>query len=125
MTELIYKEESYKIIGACFKVYKEMGCGFLEPVYQECLEKELTLQGIPFDAQKIVELNYKGQKLDKIYKPDFLCFDKIIIEIKAVSKLNNEFRAQIINYLNATNMRLGLLINFGYFPKIEHERYVL
>ena len=125
MTELIYKEESYKIIGACFKVYKEMGCGFLEPVYQECLEKELTLQGIPFDAQKIVELNYKGQKLDKIYKPDFLCFEKIIIEIKAVSKLNNEFRDQIINYLNATNMRLGLLINFGYFPKIEHERYVL
>jgi GxxExxY protein len=125
MTELIYKEESYKIIGACFEVYKEMGCRFLEPVYQECLEKELTLQGIPFDAQKIVELNYKGQKLDKIYKPDFLCFDKIIIEIKAVSKLNNEFRAQIINYLNATNMRLGLLINFGHFPKIEHERYVL
>ena len=125
MTELIYKEESYKIIGACFEVYKEMGCGFLELVYQECLEKELTLQGIPFDAQKIVELNYKGQKLDKIYKPDFLCFDKIIIEIKAVSKLNNEFRAQIINYLNATNMRLGLLINFGHFPKIEHERYVL
>lgn len=125
MTELIYKEESYKIIGACFEVYKEMGCGFLEPVYQECLEKELTLHGIPFDAQKIVELNYKGQKLDKIYKPDFLCFDKIIIEIKAVSKLNNEFRAQIINYLNATNMRLGLLINFGHFPKIEHERYVL
>jgi GxxExxY protein len=125
MTELIYKEESYKIIGACFEVYKEMGCRFLEPVYQECLEKELTLQGIPFDAQKIVELNYKGQKLDKIYKPDFLCFDKIIIEIKAVSKLNNEFRDQIINYLNATNMRLGLLINFGYFPKIEHERYVL
>jgi len=125
MTELIYKEESYKIIWACFEVYKEMGCRFLEPVYQECLEKELTLQGIPFDAQKIVELNYKGQKLDKIYKPDFLCFEKIIIEIKAVSKLNNEFRDQIINYLNATNMRLGLLINFGYFPKIEHERYVL
>ncbi|MBT3675996.1 MAG: GxxExxY protein, partial [Candidatus Marinimicrobia bacterium] len=71
MTELIYKEESYKIIGACFEVYKEMGCGFLEPVYQECLEKELTLQGIPFDAQKIVALNYKGQKLDKVYKPDF------------------------------------------------------
>jgi GxxExxY protein len=125
MTELIYKEESYKIIGACFEVYKEMGCGFLEPVYQECLEKELTLQGIPFDAQKIVALNYKGQKLDKVYKPDFFCYDKIIVEIKAVSKLNNEFRAQIINYLNATNMRLGLLINFGHFPKIEHERFVL
>ncbi|MBT3299380.1 MAG: GxxExxY protein [Candidatus Marinimicrobia bacterium] len=125
MIELIYKEESYKIIGACFEVYKEMGCGFLEPVYQECLEKELTLQGIPFDAQKIVALNYKGQKLDKVYKPDFFCYDKIIVEIKAVSKLNNEFRAQIINYLNATNMRLGLLINFGHFPKIEHERFVL
>ena len=67
MTELIYKEESYKIIGACFEVYKEMGCGFLEPVYQECLEKELTLHGIPFDAQKIVELNYKGQKLSLIH----------------------------------------------------------
>ncbi|MBT3495561.1 MAG: GxxExxY protein, partial [Candidatus Marinimicrobia bacterium] len=88
-------------------------------------EKELTLQGIPFDAQKIVALNYKGQKLDKVYKPDFFCYDKIIVEIKAVSKLNNEFRAQIINYLNATNMRLGLLINFGHFPKIEHERFVL
>ncbi|MBT3496801.1 MAG: GxxExxY protein, partial [Candidatus Marinimicrobia bacterium] len=84
MIELIYKEESYKIIGACFEVYKEMGCGFLEPVYQECLEKELTLQGIPFDAQKIVALNYKGQKLDKVYKPDFFCYDKIIVEIKAV-----------------------------------------
>jgi GxxExxY protein len=125
MTELIYKEESYKIIGACFEVYKEMGCGFLEPVYQECLEKELTLQGIPFDAQKIVALNYKGQKLDKVYKPDFFCYDKIIVEIKAVSTLNNEFRAQTINYLHATNMRLGLLINFGHFPKIEHERFVL
>jgi len=125
MIELIYKEESYKIIGACFEVYKEMGCGFLEPVYQECLEKELTLQGIPFDAQKIVALNYKGQKLDKVYKPDFFCYDKIIVEIKAVSTLNNEFRAQTINYLHATNMRLGLLINFGHFPKIEHERFVL
>jgi len=125
MIELIYKEESYKIIGACFEVYKEMGCGFLEPVYQECLEKELTLQGIPFDAQKIVALNYKGQKLDKVYKPDFFCYDKIIVEIKAVSTLNNEFRAQTINYLHATNMRLGLLINFDHFPKIEHERFVL
>ena len=125
MTELIYKEESYKIIGACFEVYKEMGCGFLEPVYQECLEKEFGFQRIPFDAQIIIELNYKGEKLNKIYKPDFFCYDKIIVEIKAVSKLNNEFRAQIINYLNATNMKLGLLINFGHYPKIEHERFVL
>ena len=80
MTELIYKEESYKIIGACFEVYKEMGCGFLEPVYQECLEKEFGFQRIPFDAQIIIELNYKGEKLNKIYKPDFFCYDKIIVE---------------------------------------------
>ena len=125
MTELIYKEESYAIIGACFEVYKEMGCGFLEPVYQECMEKELTIQKISFEPQKSIQLKYKGERLEKVYKPDFLCFDKIIVELKAVSKLNNEFRAQLINYLKATNIKLGLLINFGHFPKMEYERIVL
>ena len=124
-TKLIYKEESYKIMGACFEVYKEMGCGFLEPVYQECLTKEFTRQNIPFESQKIIELNYKGEILEHIYKPDFVCYGKIIIEIKAVSKLIDEFRAQTINYLHAANMKLGLLINFGHHPKIEYERFVL
>jgi len=122
MAEIIYKDESYEIMGACFEVYKEMGCGFLEPVYQECLELELQHRAIPFLAQRELMLNYKGQTLEQKYKPDFLCHEKIIIEIKAVKDLSDEHRAQVHNYLKATGLRLGLLINFGHYPKIEYER---
>ncbi len=121
---IVYKEESYQIIGACFDVYNEKGCGFLEMVYQECLEIELGLRKIPFHAQKELALAYKGTLLRQVYKPDLICFDKIIVELKAVSKLLNEHRAQVHNYLKATEMKLGLLVNFGHYPKLEYERIV-
>ena len=122
--DILYKDESYRIIGACFEVYKEKGCGFVEPVYQECLEIELSLQKVPFSAQTELKLQYKGHLLDQIYKPDFICHEKIIMEIKAVSKLVDEHRAQVHNYIKATGYKLGLLVNFGHFPKIEWERIV-
>src|SRR5207237_9914773 len=97
-----------KIMGACFEVYKEKGCGFLEAVFQECLELELGDQGIPFFAHPILALNYKGRQLRQTYTPDFVCFEKIVVEIKAVSALTDEHRAQVHNYLRATGHRLGL-----------------
>lgn len=125
MSELIYPEESYKIMGACFEVYRQKGSGFLEAVYQECLEMELAEQGIPFVAQQKLSLIYKGRTLKQTYEPDFLCFGKIILEIKAVSSLNAEHRAQLQNYLRATGHHLGLLVNFGHYPKVEAERIAL
>jgi GxxExxY protein len=124
MNNIIHADESYKIIGACFEVYREKGSGFLEPVFQECLEHELQLQGIPFEAQRWMPLAYKGRPLVQTYKVDFLCFGSVILEIKAVSKLVDEHRAQVLNYLAASNLRLGLLVNFGHHPKLEWERIV-
>ena len=118
------KEQTYRILGACFEVYNELGCGFLEPVYQECLEIELNKQEISFESQKILKLNYRGEELTKTYQADFVCFDKVIVEIKAVSRLTGEHRAQILNYIHATGKDVGLLVNFGHFPKIEHERFL-
>ncbi|MGO9463858.1 MAG: GxxExxY protein [Isosphaeraceae bacterium] len=125
MAEMIYQNESYSIMGACFEVYKEMGCGFLEPVYQECLQLELAAQGIPFRPQIELTLHYKGKLLEQTYKPDFIYFDKIIVEIKAVKELTSEHRAQVHNYLHATGYKLGLLVNFSHYPKVESERIVL
>ena len=122
--DVLYKDECYKIMGACFEVYKEKGCGFVKPVYQECLSIELTMQGIPFEEQVELPLEYKGRPLHQTYKPDFICFEKIILEIKAVSKLTDEHRAQVHNYLKATGHKLGLLVNFGHYPKVEWERIV-
>lgn len=124
MSEIVYKDESFQIVGACFEVYKEKGCGFLEPVYQECLALEFGLKGIPYIEMPALKLDYKGKTLKKAYEPDFICFGKIIVEIKAVSKLLDEHRAQIINYLKSTGLQLGLLVNFGHHPKIEIERFV-
>jgi GxxExxY protein len=120
--KLIYEEESYAIKGACMEVYKTLGNGFLEPVYQECTEIEFTKQGILFVTQKPLQLSYQGRVLKQIYKPDFICFDKIIVELKAVSKLTAEHRAQVTNYLKATNFQLGLLFNFGHYPLLEQVR---
>ena len=122
--EIVFKEGSYSIIGACFEVYKEKGCGFLEAVYQECLEMEFRLQGIPFKGQPCLHLTYKGVPLKHTYEPDFICFDKIIVEIKAVSELTDIHRAQVHNYLKATGYKLGLLINFGHYPQLGRERIV-
>ncbi len=124
MVDLIFKDESYAIMGACFEVYKDKGCGFVEPVYQECLSIELQHQGIPSIEQQQLDLFYRDQKLTHIFKPDFVCFGKIIIEIKAVQSLVAEHRAQVMNYLKATGYTLGLLVNFGHFPKLEYERNV-
>ena len=123
-TDIIFKEESYRIIGACFEVYKEKENGFLEAVYQECLAIEFAEQGIPFVEKPRLRLEYKGRVLEQTYEPDFLCFEHIIVEIKAVKNLADEHRAQVINYLKATSRPLGLLVNFGHYPKIEHERFV-
>ena len=123
MEALIYKDESFKIIGACMQVYSEMGCGFLEPVYQECLAMELALQSVPFSQQLPLILKYKNRPLSHTYEPDFVCYEKIIVEIKAVEQLIDDHRAQVINYLNATGLKLGLLINFGHYPKLEWERF--
>jgi GxxExxY protein len=125
MSEILYKEESYRILGACFEVYKEMGCGFVEPVYQECLEIELGLQGISFESQVQLPLAYKGSPLKGKYIPDFILFNKIVLEIKAVKELADDHRAQVYNYLRATGYRLGLLVNFGHHPGVEYERIVI
>jgi GxxExxY protein len=122
MSNLIYEDLTYKIRGALFEVYKEKGCGFLEDVYQECLEIEFEMQEIPFDAQHPLKLSYKGRPLKKKYIPDFICFGKIIVEIKAVSAITDEHRAQVQNYLKATGYKLGLIVNFGHHPQIEIER---
>lgn len=119
MGEIIYREESYKIIGACFEVYKNKGCGFTEPLYQECLGIEFGLQGIPFTDQPGFELEYQGTKLVQSLRPDFVCFGTSIVELKALAKLTDVCRSQILNYLHATKFRLGLLINFGHHPRLE------
>jgi GxxExxY protein len=124
MAEIVFKEEAYAIIGACFEVYNDKGCGFLEAVYQECLEIELGLRQIAFLPQAELLLSYKGRPLRQRYIPDFLCFGKIVVEIKAVSELADEHRAQVHNYLKATGFRLGLLVNFGHKSKLESERIV-
>ena len=121
---IVFKQESYRVIGACFEVYKEKGNGFLEAVYQECLAIELGEQEIPFEEKPRLQLEYKGRPLKQEYEPDFLCFGEIILEIKAVKKLTDEHRAQVINYLKATGKQLGLLVNFGHYPKVGHERFV-
>lgn len=124
MRELIYSDECYKLIGACFEVYREKGCGFTEPIYQESLEVELQMQGIPFERQRVLQLEYKGHLLKHGFVVDLVCYGKIILELKAVSHLVNEHRAQLLNYLSATGMKLGLLVNFGHHPKLEWERIV-
>jgi len=124
MENLLFEEETYAIRGACFEVYKDKGSGFLEAVYQECLEMELRMRGIPFIAKPKLELEYKGQKLNATYEPDLICYESIIVELKAVSEIVGGHRAQIHNYLKARGLRVGLLVNFGHYPQIEIERII-
>ena len=124
MTELILKEECYEVVGACMEVHNEMGSGFLEAVYQECLEYEFTDRSIPYASQQKLELKFKSRTLQSTYIPDFVCYEKIIVEIKGAPNLNDKFRAQMINYLKSTGMKLGLLVNFGQHGKLQYERIV-
>ena len=125
MSKLVHEAETFDILGACFEVYREKGCGFLEAVFQECLSLEFGLRRIPACSQVTLPLAYKGRPLRMTYVADFVCFEKIVVELKAVSKLADEHRAQMQNYLHATRLRVGLLVNFGHFPKLEHERFIL
>lgn len=111
--KILYKEESFKIIGACMKVHSSLGSGFLEAVYEEAIEKEFDIQKIPYKKQVKLELYYNDQKLKKHYRADFVCYDSIVLEIKALSQIPSAFFAQLKNYLKCTNMELGMLINFG------------
>ena len=116
-------ERTYKIIGAAMEVHKELGSGFLEAVYQEALERELADRKIPFETHPVIKISYKGKHLKKSYQPDFICYNDIIVEIKAISILSVLEEAQVINYLKATGFKVGLLVNFG-SKSLEHKRYV-
>ena len=125
---IVYREESYRIIGACMKVHAELGAGYLEAVYQEALERQLMKEGIPFEREKLLNVYYDGEKLDKFYKADFLCYDKIIVELKAVSSIYQDALLQVQNYLKSTNLQLGLLVNFGEksltYKRILNQHYL-
>ncbi len=125
MSEILYKQECFAIQGALFEVHNQLGSGFSESVYQEALKIELISQAIPFKAQPELSVNYKGSSLNCVFKPDFICYDKIILELKALSALTTEHEAQVINYLKVANMKLGLLVNFGSTPKATVKRFVL
>lgn len=122
---IIYKDESYSIVGAAFHVYNKLGHGFLEAVYQEALEIEFQRRGIPYEREKELKIMYDGVELKQTYKADFVCYGKIIVELKAVSDLDDAHRSQVYNYLHATGYRLGLLLNFGCSDELEKERIVL
>lgn len=125
MANLQFEDEVYRIRGAAFEVHNHMGNGFLEAVYQECLGYEFFLANIPFVSQKPLSLNYKGKALTQTYQPDFVCFDKIIVELKATTNISPAHKAQILNYLKTTGLSVGLIINFGTYPKAQIERFAL
>ena len=121
MADLIYKKESYQIIGAAMEVHRQLGNGFLEAVYQEALAIEFELRDIPFVREDKLEIKYKNRLLSTFYIADFVCYDKIIVEVKALGELTGNHISQVINYLNATGMKLGVLINFG-SESLEYRR---
>ena len=125
MDDLLYRDEVYRIIGAAIDVHRELGCGFLEAVYEEAFERELTSHSIPFTAQQLLKIFYKGQPLTKQYCADLVCFGCIVVELKALQKLSGNEESQVINYLKATGMKVGLIINFGSSGKLEWKRLVL
>ena len=114
--------QTYAIIGAAFQVHKALGNGFLEVVYQEALEKEFIYQNIPFEREKSLSIYYRGELLNTSYRADFICFARVIVELKAISRLSNTEESQVINYLNASNLDKGLLLNFG--SSLEHKRFI-
>ena len=122
---LLFQAETFAIRGAVFEVWKEMGPGFLESVYQECLAREFIARSIPAVAQMELRLAYKGEPLGQSFKPDFVCYEKIIVELKHVETFTDRHRAQVLNYMRGTGIRVGLLVNFGTYPKAQIERFVL
>jgi len=123
--DLLYRDDAYRLIGACLAVHKDKGHGFVEAIYQDALEIELELSGIPFERQRNFSIHYRDRPLKHTYTPDLIGFDKIIIELKAAKALNDEHRAQLLNYLKITGLQLGLLVNFGSYPRLEWERIIL
>ncbi len=121
--DFIFKDEAYSIVGAAFEVHNELRNGFQESVYQEAMAKEFKLKEIPFEKEVLINVYYKGEKLEKYYKADFICYNSIIIELKALSDITNEHEAQLINYLKATKMKLGILINFGK-SSLQYKRLI-
>jgi len=123
MAELLFKDECYAIVGACMEVHRELGPGFLEAIYQEALAVELEIRGIPFDREFALSVHYKNRLLDKQYYCDFLCYGKIIVECKSGKSLLPDHEAQLFNYLKATKLEVGLLVNFGE-PSLNYKRIV-
>ncbi len=123
MDNFLYKSETYEIIGACMEVHKILGPGFLEAVYQEALEIEFQLRNIPYEREKLLKINYKDRELKKRYEADFVCYDKIIVELKAANELISGNDAQVLNYLRATDIKVGLLVNFGE-ASLKHKRFI-
>jgi GxxExxY protein len=113
---------TYAILGACFEVYKELGAGFLEDVYQECLSREFAVRDIPAQSFPILQVFYKGEPIARSFRPDFVCFGQVLVELKALRALESTHRAQVLNYLKAAGLRVGLLVNFGHVPGLEFER---
>lgn len=123
--KLLFKEESFIIQGAIFEVYRELGCGFIEAVYQEALAREFSLRNISYMSQSEMTIEYKGFILNQVYRPDFVCYKQIILELKAVKETVEEHKAQLHNYLKVSKLHLGLLVNFGHYPRATVERIVL
>jgi GxxExxY protein len=122
--ELLFKDEVYAVVGAAIEVHRELNCGFLESVYQEALEMELRDRQIKFTAQQPLRISYKGRLLEKNFVADLICFDCILVELKAMDRLSGKEEAQILNYLKATGLRVGLVINFGDPGRLDWKRFV-
>ena len=125
MTKLILEDETYAVTGAAIEAHRALGPGFLEKVYQEAVQFELTARGIPFEAEVPLDIKYKGQCLTQKYYADLICFDQIIVELKAINQLSGKEDAQLLNYPAATGLRVGLLFNFGCHGKLERKRLVI
>ncbi len=124
MVELIFKEEVFAIVGAAIEVHKELGSGFLEPVYHEAMMLELPRHKVPFQSEVELSISYKQEPLQQKYRADFICFEQIVVELKALQHLSGKEESQLLNYLKATGLKVGVLINFGSHGKLEWKRLV-